>query len=169
MPKTADEIAAEEAEKAKEQPTIEEQLTTALAEVEKWKALSRKNEARAEENADKAKRFDAIEDENRTELDRVTARAEAAEKIIADNKAKEEAAALREEIAKAKGFEERKVPVSALRGTTREELEAHADELLALLPVPPAAPSADGQGQTGKPIGEGEMSPEDIVAEATKR
>jgi hypothetical protein len=169
MPKTADEIAAEEAEKAKEQPTIEEQLTAALAEVETWKGHARTWEARAKENSDKAKSFDELEEANRSELDKATARAEAAEKIIADNKAKDEAAALRVEIAKAKGFEERKVPVTALRGTTREELEAHADELLALLPEPPKAPSADGQGVTGKPIGEGEMSPEDIVAEATKR
>lgn len=169
MPKTAEEIAAEEAEKANEQKSIEEQLTAALADVEKWKALSRKNEARAEENADKAKRFDELEEANKSELEKVTARAEAAEKILAEQKAKDEAAALRSEIAKAKGFEDRNVPATALRGSTREELEAHADEILALLPEPPVAPSADGQGNDGQPIGGGDMSADDIVAAATSR
>lgn len=169
MPKTAEEIAAEEAEKAKTQQTIEEQLAAALADADKWKALSRKNEARADENADKAKRFDEVEDANRTDLERETARADAAEKIIADSKAKTDAENLRAEIAKAKGFEERKVPATALRGSTREELEAHADEILALLPAPPEAPSADGQGDAGKPIGDGEMSADDIVTAATSR
>jgi len=169
MPKTPEEIAAEEAEKVDKQSTVEERLTAALAEVDKWKALSRKNEARAEENADKAKRFDEAEDANRTELEREKARADAAEKIIADNKAKTDAAALREEVAKAKGFEDRKVPPTALRGTTREELEAHADEILALLPPLPEVPSADGQGEAGSAIGDGDMSADDIVAEATSR
>lgn len=169
MPKSAEEIAAEEATTAAKQPTIEEQLAAALADADKWKALSRKNEARADENADKAKSFDALEEANRSELEKITARAEAAEKIIADNKAKDDAAALRAEIAKEKKFEERKVPATALRGSTREELEAHADELLALLPAPEPAPSADGQGNTGQPIGDGDMSAEDIVAAATSR
>lgn len=169
MPKTAEEIAAEEAEKAAQQQTIEEQLAAALADVDKWKALSRKNEARADENAEKAKSFDALEEANRSDMEKVTARAEAAEKIIADNKAKDDAASLRAEIAKEKKFEERKIPATALRGTTREELEAHADEILALLPAPAAAPSADGQGKNGTAIGEGEMSADDVVAAATKR
>lgn len=169
MSKTAEEIAAEEAEKAAKQQTIEEQLAAALADADKWKALSRKNEARAEENAIKAKSFDDVEDANRTELEKANARAEAAEKIIAENKAKTDAVTLRDEIAKAKGFEERKVPVTALRGTTREELEAHADELLALLPAPAAAPSSEGQGNNGAAINDGEMSADDIVAAATKR
>lgn len=165
MPNTPEDVAAEEAEKAAAGKTLEQQLADAQTEAEKWKALSRKNEERANSNADKAKRFDEAEDANRTELEREKARADAAEKIIADNKAKEDALALRAEVAKAKGFEERKVPVSALRGNNREELEAHADEILALLPAPPAAPSADGQGG-GDPIGDGDMSAEDIVAAA---
>lgn len=166
MTKTPEELAAEAAETAAKTPSLEEQLATALADAEKWKALSRKNEERANSNADKAKRFDEAEDANRTELEREKARADAAEKVIAENKAKDDALALRNEIAKAKGFEERKVPVTALRGSTREELEAHADEILALLPTPKPAPSADGQGDGGV-IGEGEMSADDIVAAVT--
>lgn len=149
--------------------TLEEQLTAALAEAEKWKGLSRKNEERATSNAEKAKKFDEHEEANRTELEKLTARAEAAEKVIAEREAKESAVKLREEIATEKGFADRKINAAALRGSTREELEAHADELLALVPAPPAAPSAEGQGAAGTVIGTGDLSADDIVAAATAR
>ncbi|GAA0960230.1 hypothetical protein [Frigoribacterium faeni] len=154
-------------QQAAESATLEEQLKAALAEVEKWKGLSRKNEARAESNADKAKKFDEHEEANKSEIEKITARAEAAEKAIAERETKEAAAKLREEIATEKGFADRKIKASALRGSTREELEAHADELLELVPAPPAAPSAEGQGQVGAAIKDGEMSADDIVAAAT--
>ncbi|OII10521.1 hypothetical protein BIU97_10360 [Curtobacterium sp. MCBA15_009] len=149
--------------------TLEEQLQAAQAEAEKWKTLSRQNEQRAKDNAEKAKKFDEHEEANRSELEKVQARADAAEKAIAERDAKEAAAKLREEIATEKKFADRKIKASALRGTTREELEAHADELLELVPAPPAGPSADGQGNTGGQIGEGEMSADDVVAAATAR
>lgn len=163
--KTPEEIAAEAAAEAS---TPEALLAAAQAEVEKWKALSRKNEQQAKDNADKAKRFDELEEQSKTELQKALERAEAAEKVIAERDAKEAAKSLADEIAKAKSAEGRTIPASALRGSTREELEAHADELLALIPEPAGAATADGQGKTGR-IGDGEMSAEDIVAEATKR
>ncbi|MEV5042706.1 hypothetical protein [Microbacterium sp. LMI1x-1-1.1] len=139
------------------------ELEKARAEAEKWKALSRKNEEQARANADKAKRFDEIEEASKTEQEKLLARAEAAEKKLAERDAKDAAKSLATEIADAKG-----VPAAALRGATREELEAHADELLAFLPKPPSAPSADGQGE-GDPIGDGDMSADDIVNAATSR
>lgn len=138
-------------------------LEKALAEAEKWKALSRKNEEQAKANADKAKRFDEIEEANKTEQEKLLARAEAAEKKLAERDAQDAAKSLAAEIAEAKG-----VPVTALRGSTREELEEHADQLLSILPQKPPAPSADGQGE-GDPIGDGDMSAEDIVSAATSR
>jgi hypothetical protein len=138
-------------------------LEKARADAEKWKALSRKNEEQAKANAEKAKKFDELEEANKSEQEKLLARAEAAEKKLADREAKDVAAATAAEVAKEKG-----VPVSALRGTTKEELEAHADELLAFLPKKPAAPSADGQGD-GDQIGDGDMSAEDIVNAATAR
>ena len=149
---------------------LQSQLTAALAEVEKWKSLSRKNEERATSNAEKAQKFDELDEANKTEQEKLQARAEAAEKALADRDAKEAATKLAVDVAKEKSEGLAKpIPASALRGTTREELEAHADEIIALLPEKAAAPSADGQGDNGKSIGEGEMSPEDIVAAATKR
>lgn len=168
MSKTPEEIAAEEAaEKAAQDAANSEspeaKLAAAIAEAEKWKAMSRKNEERANSNADKAKKFDELEDANKTEQEKLLARAEAAEKLIADRQAKDAAAAMAAEIAKEKG-----VPATALRGSTKEELEAHADEILALLPKKPPVPSADGQGE-GDPIGDGDMSADDIVKAATTR
>ncbi|MCC2031824.1 hypothetical protein [Microbacterium allomyrinae] len=165
MPKTPEEIAAEEAaaKAAAEAETPEGKLAAAQAEVEKWKTLSRKNEDQAKSNADKAKKFDELEEANKTEQEKLLARAESAEKKLADRDAKDAAAATAAEVAKVKG-----VPVEALRGTTREELEAHADALAAILPKKPPAPSADGQGE-GEKIGAGEMSADDIVTAATAR
>ncbi|WIB69794.1 hypothetical protein [Curtobacterium sp. MCBD17_026] len=155
--------------KQTEGATLEEKLAAAEAEAEKWKTLSRQNEQRAKDNADKAKKFDEHEEANRTELEKAQARADAAEKAIAERDAKDAAVTLRDEVAAAKGFADRKISASALRGATREELEAHADELLALVPAPAAGPSADGQGQAGQQIGDGEMSADDVVTAATTR
>lgn len=50
------------------------------AEIEKWKAQSRRNEARAKANAEKAQRFDEIEEANKTEQQKLLDRAEKAER-----------------------------------------------------------------------------------------
>lgn len=139
---------------------LRDALAAAEADAEKWKSLSRKNEQRASENAEKAQK-----------TDEAIARAEKAEGKLADRDSKEAAQKLRDEVAKDKGFDDRKINAAALRGSTREELEAHADELLALVPEPPAAPSADGQGNVGDPIGEGEatLTPNDLLRAAHKK
>jgi len=134
-----------------ETPTLEPTVETPdlSAEVEKWKALSRKNEERAKANEGKAKSFDDLEEANRTESEKLQARAEAAEKALAERDAKETLTALVAEVAKDKN-----VPAAILRGATREELEEHAGTYLASLPVIPNAPSADGLGTVGEPIGD---------------
>lgn len=138
-------------EPASETPTEtveEEQPETPdlSAEVEKWKALARKNEARAKENSEKAKRHDELEEANRTELEKAIARAEKAEKLIAENEAKEEQAKLRKEVAKEYGVEE-----AALRGTSREDLEEHASILKEYFKTSKGS-TTDGQGKVGEPI-----------------
>ena len=52
-------------------------------EVEKWKSLSKKNEARAKENAEKAKRLDDIEASSKSELEKLTDRLTKAEQETA--------------------------------------------------------------------------------------
>lgn len=92
----------------------------------------------------KASRLDEIEEAQKTELQKAQERAEAAETALAKRDAEDALAALVDEVADAK-----KVPAVVLRGSTREELEAHADTYLASLPVIPNAPSADGLGAVG--------------------
>ena len=93
-----------------------------------WKAEARKHEQRAKENAAKAKanegaaqRLAEIEDANKSEIEKVAARAEAAEKRAAELEAK----SIRSDVALAKG-----VPAALLTGSTQEELEASADALI---------------------------------------
>lgn len=112
------------------------------AEAEKWKALSRQNEARAKENAEAAKRLKEIEDAQKSE-------AEKAAEALAELKRENESlrlGKLRSDVAAAKG-----VPVELLNGTTEDELNASADAALAWLNKSgkTAAP-ADKQGLDGK-------------------
>lgn len=96
----------------------------AAAEAAKWKALARKHEAKAKENADAAARLAKIEEEQKTAEQKAADKAAEAEKRAAEAELK----ALRLEIAHEKGL----TPAQAKRisGTTREELESDADEFL---------------------------------------
>jgi len=93
--------------------------------VEFWKQKAREQETRAKANASAAEKLAAFEDRDKTEAQRLTDRADAAEKRATDL----ESRALRLEVASEKGL----TPAQAKRliGATREELEADADDLLA--------------------------------------
>lgn len=128
------------------------------AEAEKWKALSRQNEDRAKANADKAKRFDAIEEQSKSEMQKLLEAKEAAEKRAAAA----ETASLKARIAASKG-----VDVDLLTGTTQEEITASADRLLAWRgPVtPPASTSSADAGQRGDNVaGPRQLTREDLKA-----
>lgn len=142
-----------------ETETQEEQTTDQTPEVEKWKALARKNEARAKENADKAKRLDDLEEAQRSETEKLVARAEAAEAKLAERDKAEAARALAEEVAKDKG-----VSASVLRGSTKEELEEHADSILALMPEKPKAATDGSGGNRGDDIDEEEADAKEIAS-----
>lgn len=107
------------------------------AEFEKWKALSRKNEQLARENADKAKRFDELEEASKSELQKAMERAEAAERRASEA----DQARIRSDIARAKN-----VPAELLQGSTEDELNAYADQLLSFRgqTEQPAAPRSSG-------------------------
>ncbi|GAA3581113.1 hypothetical protein GCM10022198_00260 [Klugiella xanthotipulae] len=123
-------------------------LAQALAEIERQKGFARTWETRSKENHAKAVKFDESVAAQLTKEEALAAQlAEMQGKLTAREQA-DEAKRLAAEVAQTHG-----VPVSALRGTTLEELEAHALELKALIPVTPAAPPAQGQGPVGDPIG----------------
>lgn len=97
------------------------------AEAEKWKAMSRKHEADAKKNADAAKRLAELEEEDKTEQQKLTDA-----KLAAEKKAEEaELRALRYEVAAEKGLSPKLA--ARLSGSDREELLADADELLVLM------------------------------------
>lgn len=114
------------------------------AEVDKWKALARKNESRAKENAEKAKKFDELEEANKSEQQKLQDQLAAAQKALADA----ETGRLRASIAAKHG-----VPEGLLSGGDEEALEASAQALLQFRGNVPKAPTPDGQGKVGEPIG----------------
>ena len=113
------------------------------AELEKWKALARKNEARAKENSEKAKRLDEIEEASKSELEKAQAKLAELER----ERDEANAARIRSEIARTKG-----VPVELLNGSDEDTLTAQADALLSFKGTAPAAPSSNGQGKQGEPV-----------------
>lgn len=105
------------------------------AEATKWKALARKHEKAAKENADAARRLAQIEESGKSEQERLAEGRQAAEERAAA--AEREAARLR--VALRKGLTD--VQARRLVGSTEDELEADADELLATFA--PAQPESD--------------------------
>ena len=106
------------------------------AEARKWKELSRKNESRMKENAEKARLYDEAQEQGKSELQKAQ---EAAAKAEA-RAAAMEAEALRAKVAAATG-----VDADLLSGSSEEELRASAERLLAWrgAQVPKGAPAAD--------------------------
>ena len=106
---------------------------------EQAKADSRKWEGRAKENKSKADAYDKAQDEAKSETQRLTERAEAELEGVRAAQAREQWA---REASKRTG-----VPADVLRGSTQEEIDAHADELAALLrPKPPIVPDGPQVG-----------------------
>lgn len=114
-----------------------------------WKSKSREWEKRAKDNADAAKRLAEMEEAQKTEQQKLTERAEAAERAAKDRDAEN----LRLKVAIAKNL-----PADLadrLRGDSEEELNEDADKLLALVKADPKTPKPDpAQGaKPGKPGG----------------
>lgn len=138
-------------------PAANQTGTDLVTEVEKWKALSRKNEDRAKANAEKARLYDEAQEKSKTELQRALDAKTAAEKRATEL----ETQALRLKIGATKN-----VDPELLVGTTQEEIEASADRLLAWKgpePKTPASTSSADAGARGVDIsGEKQLSREDL-------
>lgn len=94
---------------------------------------------------ERASKLSEIEESSKTELQKALDRATAAETRIASFEAKEQTAKWAAEIVKGSG-----IPASVLRGSTREELEAHFTELKDLAPKPKRTPVPPGKsGEQG--------------------
>lgn len=103
-----------------------------------WKAEARKWENRAKENIKAAEKLQQIEDEKKSELEKAIARAEKAERERDEYKTRQERRDLAVDVAKAKNIPD---AADLLTGSTKEELEASADRLIAFR----------GNGAGGKP------------------
>lgn len=106
------------------------------AEARKWKELSRKNESRMKENAEKARLYDEAQEQGKSELQKAQDAAAKAEARAAAM----EAEAMRAKVAAATG-----VDADLLSGSSEDELRASAERLLAWrgAQVPKGAPAAD--------------------------
>lgn len=86
-----------------------------------WKSEARKWEKRAKENADKAKKYDDIEDANKSELDKLKEEKSKLEQELNGIKSERELNELKQEVSKEIG-----VPVDLIKGATQEEMEEFA-------------------------------------------
>lgn len=112
-----------EGESALEADEATEETPADDAEVD-WRAEARKWEKRSKANADAAAELEKL----KAEVEAKTAKFDEISAELEKLKADAAHEALLAEVSKAKG-----VPASALRGSTKEELEAHADVLVGLL------------------------------------
>lgn len=97
----------------------------------------------------KAVQFDAITEAQKTELQRIQERAEAAERRAEALESRQQVADWKADIVNDPAYAG--VKASVLRGNTQEELLAHAAEIKALLPVPDPRKGAyvPGEGRGG--------------------
>jgi hypothetical protein len=111
------------------------------AALDKERTARREAERRAKDGDAAMARLKEIEDAQKSEQQKLTERAEKAEREAAEAKV----SLMRRDVAADKQLP----PAMAdrLRGTTREELEADADELLKMLPAPGGDPKPKGAPQ----------------------
>lgn len=111
-----------------------------------WKAESRKWEARAKENREKAEKWDEAEAAGKGEIERAQADAEAA---------RAEAEAANAELARLRTASavsaETGVPAALLHGSTEEEIRAEAAAIMAYARTAPAYPADKGGASGGGP------------------
>lgn len=92
---------------------------------------------------EKAKQFDALQEANKTELEKANDKAAKAEAELAKYRRQEQVRSWASEVSKETG-----VPADLLRGNTKEEIQAHAEQLKGF--IRPSAPVVNGEG--GKPV-----------------
>lgn len=133
---------------------------TAPAQETDWKAEARKWEARSKENASAASKLVEIENASKTDAQKLTDRASAAEAKVTAFEARDQVAAWATEVSKETG-----VPAAALAGSTLEALQAHAAVLKPLIATPQASRGpivpTEGSGADAS-TGASQLSAEDL-------
>jgi hypothetical protein len=111
------------------------------AEADKWKRLSRRHESDARSNKAAADKLAELEGANKSDVEKLTQRAEAAEGKLATA----ERDLLRVRVALRKGLNE--IQARRLVGDTEDEMEADADDLLETFGGGKKADDADQEGR----------------------
>lgn len=111
------------------------------AETTDWKAEARKWEKRAKVNSDAAEKLAAIEEANKTELQKATERAEKAEAALKAVEVERERTAQVEAAAQATG-----VPVEVLRGYGGDDVAGYAESIRGYF-APKTAPVVPNDGK----------------------
>lgn len=109
-----------------QQPEQQEQATKPTETVDFWKAKAREQEKRAKANAAAAKRLQEIEDEGKSEAERLTARAETAEQKFADLQNRYHGLLKTQAIIKA-ATEHRAIDVDVIAALIADEVEVDDD------------------------------------------
>jgi len=122
------------------------------AEVEKWKALARKHEARSKEGQAAVDELAKLKDRDKTELQKAIDRVAELEKDLAQERTDR----MREAVGRRKSLSD--AQVRRLQGTTEEELETDADELMAAF-KPPDPPDNDDPSRHGNGSRQGTPTP----------
>lgn len=113
--------------------------------VKELRAEAAKYRTQAKENAEAAKRLAELEEASKTEQQKQAERLEAAEKRLAEYERREQVQAWTAEVSKETG-----VPAEALRGSSLEEIKAHAESLKSLITPPRGAGYVPGSGTGGE-------------------
>lgn len=101
-----------------------------------WKAEARKWEGRAKENKAAADELEKLREAQKSDEEKRAEREAERDKELAAYKLRDQVATWSAEIADGSH-----IPASALRGSTREELEAHFKDLSTLIPKPADEPT----------------------------
>src|SRR5512142_2042771 len=141
-----------EAEAKGDEGDDDDDIEKVRADRDRWRKEARKWEGRAKENAGAADKLKALEDQNKTEAQK----AEDARKAAEADRDSTKAELLRLRVAMKKGLTD--AQAKRLVGTTEEELEADADELLSSF-----RSGDDGDGETSRVM----RRPSEIVKPGT--
>jgi septal ring factor EnvC (AmiA/AmiB activator) len=133
-------------------PTPAPPATPSATEPTDWKAESRKWEALAKKNKDAADKLAALEEAAKTEDQKRLERIAELEKQVAEYEEAAQVAKWKAEVAEAAG-----VPAEALAGSTREEIEAHAEVLKKLIVPADGKKGAIGPYVPSEGTGEGAL------------
>lgn len=138
--KTSQEVTTQEAENtAQPQTFTQEDVNRIVA-----KRVAKYSDY--EDLKEKAAKFDAAEEANKSDLQKAIERADSLQSELDSLKAAEQLRSVREEVATAKG-----IPQNLLTGSTKEECEAQADALLKW-GRPNDYPKVPDSGEIGNPV-----------------